>query len=1164
MGRLRTLAEYQQCYPGHEEGIAEEWRWLEPEGQPLTTEPGDAGHQEERRSIGPYRILSELGRGAQATVYLAEHESLRRQVALKVLHSSLLGTGTNAQKRFQREAEATANLDHPGICSVYETGYSDGLNWIAMQHVQGKTLAASLLEWHGRNKGSTTSSLALPMPTASTSTDAKEQSSSSGDSQGSRQELIRIVTFFEEAARALHLAHEHGLVHRDIKPGNLMVKEDGSPVVLDFGLAHQDASESLGLTGSTDVLGTPYYMAPEQLRDQPGTVDRRTDVYALGVTLYECVTGQRPFDAASREALYHKILHENPENARSHNHRIPSDLEVVILTAIDKDRGRRYQTALALAEDLQRVRKHEPIAAKPVSRLGRLSRWAKRHPAVATSSTVALISLIVGLLTSLMFLDRANESLSKERQALSREQQMQAGWYDDVSHAVAVADVYGRPTTLQGKLRKYALTIIDKQVPGFRRSIEGLTVTGWRPQKMGLRRFYGERLLSVLDQLDDVGALCASDLLHEWARRLLFECSIGDGEISYREISAEDWAAGIRDGDNICVKDLNAEGIELARRALPCLKGLEHDDIRLVRARILLLDGLLQSQTPEHLADARAKCSEWMSTIQPGGSHGEELLLKLYMSRQLAVLAAQGAADELETVRERIDDTLDSVVSAYPNTWFANGALAAKVEVHEELGVSNSTARFDLGTCLANSARWVDGYPVGGWRQAKASVGTDRKSLWEWMKDLEEQSLQLLQSEGASELLSQLDERLTELRIESGDPILHEIANRLATAGENQLRYGRAHGPVGHLYSTAIALHEKGPLTNLLTATSLAGPLSSHYMSRNRAADAEKTLRNAMDAMPSDSPTREWYAAPLGFVVAAQGNYENGEQLMLRGIRAVRKWQGEATGNEWQLVRKIITLYRQWGRPDEAVRWCKHLITTYGDLSIDHNHLAYVLMEMGRLEESAAAIETAERHGLPKEHGVNLRARLALARGDHVQAAALASSMELHGLSAQALLAAGEDAEALRHFERTNPTVDYVGQLTFPNYWSDYGLCLVRNGQEDRAREVLEELTQTMPSYAEAWHERARFLATAEFSDHATNDRAQAVECAERACEPNKRNRAFMLAMLAEAHSRAGDNKAAHDTALEVLEKMAGRDAQWLTNSDMQRRADRYEKAKNN
>jgi len=336
----------------------------------------------EPRRFGPYILLEELGRGAQGIVFLAEHADLHRKVALKML----TGAGAQSQDvrdRFRREALITSKLEHPGICGVRDVGEVDGMPYIAMQYVRGTTLAAlvekardeSAVDGDSRGKGSETITIA-------------------GGGKGGLEDVLRLV---ESAARALHVAHEAGLVHRDIKPANIMVTGDGQPVLLDFGLARDLESEGQALTQSGQILGTPAYMAPEQIVATRGVVDRRSDVYALGVTLFECLTLRRPFVTASFDALFNEILNGAPRNPRSLNPRIPVDLATVIEVAMDRDQNRRYATAESLAEDLRRVRSFEPIQAKAAGRITRIRKWARRNPGPAVSAAAGALFVLFAL-----------------------------------------------------------------------------------------------------------------------------------------------------------------------------------------------------------------------------------------------------------------------------------------------------------------------------------------------------------------------------------------------------------------------------------------------------------------------------------------------------------------------------------------------------------------------------------------------------------------------------------------------------------------------------------------------------------------------------------------------------------------------------------------------
>jgi formylglycine-generating enzyme required for sulfatase activity/tRNA A-37 threonylcarbamoyl transferase component Bud32 len=377
---------------------------------------------EPARRFGHYVLLSELGRGAQGVVHLAEDVNLHRKVALKLLAPS----GAKSQvvrDRFRREAELTSKLEHPGICGVHEVGEIDGVPYIAMQYVRGRTLASLLDEARkgdgdGRVHGHETISVT---------------------GKGGKSDLQDLVRLIERAGRALHVAHEAGLVHRDVKPGNIMVTPDGDPVLLDFGLARDVEQEGQTLTQSGQILGTPAYLSPEQIVAARGTIDRRTDVYALGVTLFECLTLRRPFDAQSWDQLFHEILQGASPSPRKLNPRIPPDLATVVEVAMEREPGRRYPTALAFAEDLRRVRAFEPIQAKAAGPLGRAWKWAKRKPGPAVGlAALVLFVLSASGLAGARALQRAHElrqHLADARAALEAA--------DHVGAAISVAKAQG-------------------------------------------------------------------------------------------------------------------------------------------------------------------------------------------------------------------------------------------------------------------------------------------------------------------------------------------------------------------------------------------------------------------------------------------------------------------------------------------------------------------------------------------------------------------------------------------------------------------------------------------------------------------------------------------------------------------------------------------------
>ncbi|MCP3914408.1 MAG: protein kinase [bacterium] len=350
------------------------------QGRPPPPWPIEVGS---RTNIGPYEIQDELGRGGFGVVYLAEDSRIRRPVAIKVLQG--LGPALHdVVERFRREARIASQLDHPGICRVYEAAVQSDVPYIVMERLEGRSLAAILAEhrMHGDDRGT-------------------------GDTIGTPHRAAELI---ERVASALHAAHEAGVIHRDIKPENIIVVPERGPVIVDFGLARDDDDESSTLTRSGDVFGTPAYMSPEQIAGYPAHVDRRTDVYSLGVMLYECLTFRRPFEVPTRERLYEAIRTQSPTDPRMVTPAVSRDLSVVTMTALEKNADRRYQSALGFAEDLRRVRAREPIHAKPSPAWTKFGLWAARNRQLSFALATAFLVLIAGLAATLIQKSRADRN----------------------------------------------------------------------------------------------------------------------------------------------------------------------------------------------------------------------------------------------------------------------------------------------------------------------------------------------------------------------------------------------------------------------------------------------------------------------------------------------------------------------------------------------------------------------------------------------------------------------------------------------------------------------------------------------------------------------------------------------------------------------------------
>src|SRR5438046_1806267 len=302
--------------------------------------------------LGYYELLQEIGRGGQGVVYRARQKSLNRIVALKVIGLGQWAAKAHV-KRFRLEAEAAASLEHPCIVPIYEVGERDGACYFSMKFVEGGQLDEVVRR--------------APM---------------------SIPQAVELIT---KVARTVHYAHEHSILHRDIKPGNILLDASREPHLTDFGLARLLETES-SITHTLDVLGTPSYMAPEQAAGNNAAVSSATDVYGLGAVLYQLLTGQPPFAGGATYETIKLLLDTEPRSPRLLNPKVDRDISTICLKCLDKDPKRRYSSAFALAEDLNRWLKYEPIQARHSGVFARGKKWVQRNPtsALLAASLMAL------------------------------------------------------------------------------------------------------------------------------------------------------------------------------------------------------------------------------------------------------------------------------------------------------------------------------------------------------------------------------------------------------------------------------------------------------------------------------------------------------------------------------------------------------------------------------------------------------------------------------------------------------------------------------------------------------------------------------------------------------------------------------------------------------
>ncbi len=327
--------------------------------------------------LGDFQIVRELGRGGMGVVYEATQLSLGRRVALKVLPFAAALDAKQLQ-RFRTESHAAAQLHHANIVPVYAVGCERGTHYYAMQLIDGQPLDATL-----RDADPTASTQAPGSPT---------RPATSAERKATHGVAARVAC---QVAEALDYAHEAGVVHRDIKPGNLLLDGAGRVWVTDFGLA-QLTAEAGGLTRTGDVFGTLRYMSPEQASGRRGEVDHRTDIYSLGATLYELLTRRPIFPSTDRQVLLHQILHEEPVPLRTLDRHVPEELETIVLKATAKLPAERYATAGDFAADLRRYLDDRPILARRPTAVELARKWMRRHPAAVRAALAVSVAGTVG------------------------------------------------------------------------------------------------------------------------------------------------------------------------------------------------------------------------------------------------------------------------------------------------------------------------------------------------------------------------------------------------------------------------------------------------------------------------------------------------------------------------------------------------------------------------------------------------------------------------------------------------------------------------------------------------------------------------------------------------------------------------------------------------
>jgi serine/threonine protein kinase len=380
-------------------------------------------------ALGDFRIIREVGRGGMGVVYEAEQLSLKRRVALKVLPFAATMDPRRLQ-RFHTEAQAAAGLHHTNIVPVYFVGSERGVHFYAMQFIDGRPLNEVIAKLRRDEKREpaeeerTTAYKPAPADRAVSGTvgAAGDVTPLTAEGRRGRDYFRKVAELGVQAAEALDYAHQLGVVHRDIKPGNLLVDDRGNVWITDFGLAQVQSDMRLTVTGQ--LLGTLRYMSPEQALAKRVVIDHRTDVYSLGATLYELLTLRPVFGGRDREEVLRQIAFEEPTPPRRLDPGIPVELETIVLKALERNAQDRYATAQELANDLRRFLDDRPIQARRPSLLQRARKWARRHSGAVLSAALVMMAACIALSaeTWLLWREKQQTELEKEqtRAALAR------------------------------------------------------------------------------------------------------------------------------------------------------------------------------------------------------------------------------------------------------------------------------------------------------------------------------------------------------------------------------------------------------------------------------------------------------------------------------------------------------------------------------------------------------------------------------------------------------------------------------------------------------------------------------------------------------------------------------------------------------------------------
>ncbi len=807
----------------------------EQEAAPTTTPEPAQGPDH----LGDYRILGVLGQGGMGKVYLAEQQSPKRTVALKVIRP---GWATPALlRRFEHEAEVLGRLQHPGIAQVYEAGVHDDrgerVPFFAMECVRGR----SLVEFAEQER------LGIP----------------------ERLEL------FAQVCDAVQHAHTKGVIHRDLKPGNIIVPDDGRPRVLDFGVARvtdADVNSRTMCTVAGELVGTVPYMSPEQIAGDAAELDTRSDVYALGVVLYELLTGKLPHDVRHSSIAHaaRVIGEQEPARLSSVNRLFRGDIETIVGKTLEKDRDRRYQSACDLAEDIRRFLRDEPIMARPPSAGYQLRKFARRNKPVVAGAAAVVISLVLGVLgTSWQAVAATSQSERAQREAANATASMQI--LVGMLEAANPEESVGREPTVRETLDATAASIDELaqgnavveatvrntigtvyQSLGQFETAEAMLREAARlfenadgpraPTTLTARRNLGGALID-LGRLDDAEALITET-------SAIAEADLGP--------DAAETIASIGDLARIHEERGELEPAEAAlRRALDRARpALGEDDPQ----TLTLLHNLATNlKSQGRLAEAEPMARESLQNRRR--VFGEKHPQTLYSMNNLAtILVRIGQPDEAEQL--------------------LRDCYRLRTEVLGPEHPSTMTAAQNLANILVTSGRLDEAEPLL------------QESLRVWERELGQNHPRTLVAMNSLAYL--LEERG---KLDEAEALYRRVVDLTAQS-------------VGRNHPEAF-----GPLNNL------AMLLKAKKHHDEAMALFDELLASARAVLPADHYFLGIFGGNAGECLLEAGRYPEAEQRLLEAERLLRAALGDDHPRTAKAVQRIVDLYERWGRDELASQW---------------------------------------------------------------------------------------------------------------------------------------------------------------------------------------------------------------------------------------------------